>query len=168
MIEDREYPLRKLGLVDIGRLTRIVKKASQFIDRSIIENIDSFTPKMAGSFLIDYLPDAFDEIVAFLATVISLEPGVPEDVVKQKRKKSKAKEFVDPNEGTIRDPNVFPLDALPDLIAKLTEHRNVVDFFANSGAMVAGLKKLFGGSDESSTESSDDTDGPTNTSPEDD
>jgi len=188
VIEDRKYPLRKLGLLDVERLGRIVTKASKTMDKvafnavvaqraanrgkdsedSKEDEITGPSPAMWMGFISDFLPQCFDEVVAFLASIIGLGPGVSEDVVEQKRKKSKAKEFHDPNEGTIRDPEIFPLDALPALIAKLTEHRNVVDFFAKRGAMVAGLKKLFGASNKPSTESSKPTDGPTSTSPEDD
>jgi len=167
-IGDKKYPLRRLGLLDIERLAGIVSKVTKFIDRSIAANIDSFTPQMAGSFLIDYLPYATDEIFEFLATVIGLDAGVPENIVAEKRKKSKAKVFADPNEGTIRDPNVFPLSALPLLIEKLAEHPQVVDFFAGTKRLSSLLKKLIGERKGPSTESSDDTDGATNTSPGDD
>ena len=167
-IGDKKYPLRRLGLLDIERLAGIVSKVTKFIDRSIVTNIDSFTPQMAGSFLIDFLPYAFDEIVAFLATVIGLDAGVPENIVAEKRKKSKAREFQDPNDGTIRDPNVFPLGSEVKLILALAEHQDVVSFFAEAKRAPSLLKKLIGERKGPSTESSDDTDGATNTSPDDD
>lgn len=163
-IAGETYQLRRLGLVDIERLARIVAKASSFIDRSIIENVDTFTPQMAGSFLIDYLPHAFDDIVAFLATVIGLEPGYPEEAAAKKRKSGKP----DPNEGTIRDPNVFPLGSELRLIRALSEHQDVVAFFAESKGLASMLTKLLGKSSEPSTESSDDTDGQTSTSSDED
>ena len=169
-IGEKKYPLRRLGLMDIERLSAIVVKASKFVDRKVIGNIESFTEAQAGSFLLEYLPNAFDEILAFLGTVIGLDPGVPEDVVAQKRKKSKAAEFKDPNLGTMRDPDVFPLGALPALIGKLTEHQDVVDFFSESRALLSLpiLTKLRDGLKERSTKSSTATDGATSTSPADD
>jgi len=167
-IEGKSYPLRRLGVLDVDRLLGIAKRISQFVDRKVMGDIGKFTAEQAGSFLIDYLPDAFDEILTFLGSLIGLDPGLSEEVVEHKRKKSKAAEFKDPNIGTMRDPETFPLDALPALIAKLTEHRNVVDFFTAKDAMVSGLRRLFGGLKESSTESKPATDGPTSTSPEDD
>ena len=163
-IGEKKYPLRRLGLMDIERLSQIVVKASKFVDRKVMGNIDSFTAAQAGSFLVDYLPHAFDEILAFLGTVIGLDPGVPEEVVAEKRKKSK--EFKDPNVGTMRDPNVFPLSALPALIGKLTEHQDVVAFFTESRALLnlPMLKKLRDGLRERSIASKPDTDGPTDTS----
>lgn len=169
-LPDGKHPLRRLGLMDIEALTAIVVKASKFMDRKVVANIDKFTAEEVGSFLIEYLPHAFDEIVAFLATVVGLEPGMPLEVVEKKRKKSKAKEFHDPNEGTIRDPNVFPLGSEIQLITLLTEHPDVVAFFGNSKALIENgvLKNLLGLSSKPSTESNTDTDGPTDTSPEED
>ena len=156
-IEGKQYELRKLGLTDLARLLAIVTSASKYIDRSLVTNADA-NAETLGTFLIDWLPHAFDEIVAFLASVIGLDPGRSDP--------KKRKDGSDPNEGTMRDPDVFPISALPVLITKLCEHRNVVDFFAGTGAMTAGLKKLFGGSSKPSTESNIATDGPTSTSEE--
>ena len=159
-VEGKTYELRRLGVVDLNRLLGIVSKASKFVDRQIMANADGLTATEAGTFLIDYLPHAFDEIVAFLANLIGLDPGYPEGKGKNKG--------ADKNVGTMRDPDVFPISALPVLIEKVAGHPDVVGFFDGSKAMVSSLKRLFGGSDEPSTESSDDTDGPTNTSLEDD
>ena len=161
-IAGTKYELRRLGLMDIERLAKIVAKLSGYIDRKVIGG--NFTAAQAGSFLIDYLPAAFDDIVGFLATVIGLEPGVSEDVAEKKRKAGKP----DPNEGTIRDPNVFPLGSELRLIEKLTEHQDVVAFFAATKGIGRNLKTLFGRSSEPSTESKDDTDGQTSTSSGDD
>ena len=168
-IGEKEYPLRRLGLMDIERLSAIVVKASKFVDRKVMSNIENFTAAQAGSFLLEYLPHAFDEILAFLGTVIGMDPGVPEEIVAQKRKKAKG-DFKDPNLGTMRDPDVFPLGALPALIGKLTEHQDVVDFFSESRALLnlSIVKKLRDGLKERSTKSSTDTDGATSTSPADD
>jgi len=168
-IGEKKYPLRRLGLMDIERLSAIVVKASKFVDRKVMSNIESFTAAQAGSFLLEYLPNAFDEILAFLGTVIGMDPGVPEEVVEQKRKKAKG-EFKDPNLGTMRDPDVFPLGALPVLIGKLTEHQDVVAFFSGSRALLnlSIVKKLRDGLKERSTKSSTATDGATSTSPADD
>ena len=160
-IGDAKYPLRRLGLMDIEALTSIVVGASRYVDRRLIDGMDKLTPQQIGSFVIEYLPEAFDEIVAFLATVIGLDPGVSRDVVEKKHAKGKD----DPNVGTIRDPNVFPLGSEIQLISLLAEHQDVLNFFDSfTGLMKSGIvKKLTKPSSEPLTESNQDTDGPTNT-----
>ena len=167
-IGDAKYPLRRLGLMDIEALTSIVVKASQFVDRKLVIDagggIAKLTASQVGSFVIEYLPKAFDEIVEFLATVIGLDPGIPLSGIEKKRKK--AKEFTDPNVGTIRDPNVFPLGSEVQLITLLaTEHQDVLNFFDRCTALMGNsiVKKLTESLSEPSTESNQDTDGPTNT-----
>ena len=169
-IGEERYPLRRLGLMDIEALTSIVVGASRYVDRKLIGGLGKLSAQQLGSFVIEYLPNAFDEIVAFLATVIGLDPGFSRDVVEKKRDKSKAKEFTDPNLGTIRDPNVFPLGSEVKLITLLTEHQDVLNFFDSGVALMGSgiVKKLIGPLKEPSTESSPDTDGPTNISPDED
>ena len=165
-IGDVKYPLRRLGLMDIEALTSIVVGASRFVDRKLIAGMDKLSAQQIGSFVIEYLPNAFDEIVEFLSTVIGLDPGCSRDAVE--KKKSKGKD--DPNIGTIRDPNVFPLGSEVELITLLTEHQDVLNFFDKFTALTKSgiVKKLTGPSSEPSTDSKNDTAGPTNTSQEDD
>ena len=152
--------------MDIEALTSIVVGASRFVDRKLIGGLDKLSAQQIGSFVIEYLPNAFDEIVEFLATVIGLESGFSREVIAKKKAKNKP----DPNEGTIRDPNVFPLGSEVKLITLLTEHQDVLNFFDNFTALMKSgiVKRLTGPSSEPSTDSSPDTDGPTNTSQEDD
>jgi len=165
-IGDAKYPLRRLGLMDIEALTSIVVGASRYVDRKLIDGMAKLSAQQIGSFVIEYLPNAFDEIVEFLATVIGLEPGYSREVIT--RKKAKGKD--DPNVGTIRDPNVFPLGSEVQLISLLTEHQDVLNFFDNCTVLMkSGIaKRLMSPSSEPSTESKNDTDGPTNTLPDED
>ena len=165
-IGDAKYPLRRLGLMDIEALTSIVVGASRYVDRKLIGGLDKLSAQQIGSFVIEYLPNAFDEIVEFLATVISLEPGHSREVIAKKKAKGKD----DPNVGTIRDPNVFPLGSEVKLISLLTEHQDVLNFFDNFTALMKSgiVKKLTKPSSEPSIDSKTDTDGATSTSQEDD
>ncbi|GAF72760.1 unnamed protein product [marine sediment metagenome] len=167
VIEGKEYPLRKLGLVDIERLTGIVRKVSQSVDALGMVSFDEMTPQKGMEFLISFMPHAMDEVIRFLAGVIGLKPGIPFEDAETKLAKSKAENPQDPNKGTIRDPDIFPLGSEVQLIGLLAEHRNVVDFFTNSKTLFGTLKTLLGRSSEPSTESKADTDGATDTSPED-
>jgi len=147
--------------MDIEALTSIVVGASKFVDRRLVNGIDNLSPQQIGSFVIEYLPNAFDEIVSFLATVIGIDAGYSADAVA--KKKAKGKE--DPNEGTIRDPNVFPLGSEIKLITLLTEHQDVLNFFDSFTALTKSgiVKRLTKPSSEPLTESKTDTDGPMNT-----
>ena len=165
-IGEERYPLRRLGLMDIEALTSIVVGASRYVDRRLVNGMDKLTPKQVGSFVIEYLPSAFDEIVEFLATVIGLDPGVSREVMAKKKAKGKD----DPNVGTIRDPNVFPLGSEVKLIQLLTEHQDVLNFFDSFTALTKSgiVKKLTKPSSDPSTESKLDTDGQTSTLPDED
>jgi len=170
-IDDQKYPMRRLGLLDIDRLTVILRKATKSMDKAAFDavaadgdGLSAPNPSMYVGFLSEFLPVAFDEVVAFLASIIGLDPGVPFEVAEKKAKSGKT----DPNEGTIRDPNVFPASALPLAIEKLAEHPQVVDFFAGSKSLGAKLKTLIGPLSAPSTESKPDTDGQTNTSSDED
>lgn len=163
-IGEAKYPLRRLGLMDIEALTSIVVGASRYVDRRLIGGMDKLTPQQIGSFVIEYLPSAFDEIVAFLAAVIGLDPGYSRDVAAKKKSKE------NPNEGTIRDPNVFPLGSEVRLITLLTEHQDVLNFFDNCTALMKNgiVKKLISPSSEPSTESKTGMDGQMNILPDED
>lgn len=151
-------------MIDIERLIGIVEKAVAVMGRQKID-VNKFDTESGMRFLIDFLPYAFDETVEFLARVIGLKVGYPAKEAEKRRKKSNK----DPNEGTIRDPNVFPLGSELQLINALSEHQDVLNFFAEGKRFKENklLKKLRELSSTPSTESSIDMDGPTHTSQED-
>ena len=169
-VAGEDYPLRRLGLLDIERLSLIVRKILRSVDALGIKDVTKFTKEAFAGFLIDFMPEAMDEITRFLASIIDLKPGIPFEKAEEKMAKSKAKEVVDPNEGTIRDPSVFPLGSEVRLLKLLTEHPDVVAFFAESRTLkdLPILKTLTGDSSEESTEYNTDTDGQTNISPDED
>ena len=165
-IAGKKYHLRRLGLIDIERMIGIVEKAVIVAGRQEID-VQTLDTNSGMRFLIDFMPYAFDEVIEFLAGVIGLKSGYPARDAERKRKKSKTDK--DPNEGTIRDPNVFPLGAELKLINALSEHQDVLNFFAEGKKFKENklVKKLRKTLSEPSTESSTDTDGATNTSPDD-
>ena len=163
-IAGKKYPVRRLGLIDIEKMIGIVEKAVIVGGRQKV-NFDKIDTQGAMSFLIDFLPYAFDETVEFLAGVIGLKSGYAAKDAEAKRKKSKAHN--DPNEGTIRDPNVFPLGSEIKLINALSEHQDVLNFFTEGKTLMSSkiVTKLRGLSSGPSTDSSTATDGATSTSP---
>ena len=179
-IEGKKYPLRKLGLVDIERILVIVKKVSKSVDALQMTGLEDMTPQKGVQFFIDFMPYAMDEVVDFMGSVIGMKTGIPFDEAEKKRNKSRAATPQDPNEGTMRDPNVFPLGSEVKLLLLLSEHPDVVNLFTVSKAIKeipfvktytdkkdaekkekARLRKLL-------IESKLDTSGPTSTPPEDD
>lgn len=169
-VAGKDYPLRRLGLVDIERLLGIVKKVSRSVDALGIMSKKGLTIQAGIGFLIDFMPYAMDEMVRFMAGVIGLKPGIPFEDAEAKMAKSKANPPKDPNEGTIRDPDVFPLGSEVRFLNLLTEHPDVQNFFSGStilgkSEVVKKLKELWA---EPSTESNTDTDGQTSTSSDED
>ena len=178
-IEGKKYPLRKLGLVDIERILVIVKKVSKSVDALKMTSFDEMTPQKGVQFFIDFMPYAMDEIVDFMGTVIGLNPGIPFEDAEKKKKSSKADHPKDPNEGTMRDPNVFPLGSEVKLLLLLSEHPDVVNLFTVGQALKEiplvktfidkkAAKKEAALLKEQSTKSKLDTDGPTSTPQDDD
>jgi hypothetical protein len=166
-VAGKDYPLRRLGLLDIERLAGITRMVSRGMDMMKFSSVDDLTPAAMVGFLIDFIPHAMDDMARFMASMIGLKPGKPfDDDADKKAKKSGA----DPNEGTIRDPSVFPLGSEVRLLELLAEHEDVLNFFSVSkelanNSLVKKLKDRWGAL---STESSTDTDGQTNTSQGDD
>ena len=178
-IEGKKYPLRKLGLVDIERILVIVKKVSKSVDALKMTSLDELTAQKGVQFFIDFMPYAMDEIVDFMGSVIGLKTGIPFDVAEDKRKKSKADHPQDPNEGTMRDPNVFPLGSEVKLLLMLSEHPDVVNLLTVGQALKEiplvktfidkkTAKKEAALLRKQSTESKLDTGGQTNTPPDED
>ena len=74
-----------------------------------------------GTFVLDFIPYALDDVIDFIASLLGVPPGKPEEKLKDK----------ETNAGTIRDPGVFPAPAIVDVIGALIEHEDVVSFFAS-------------------------------------
>jgi len=166
-VAGENYPLRRLGLVDIERLSVIVRKVMRSVDAMQLTSVKSLNPMALAGFLIDFMPNAMDEIVRFMAGTIGLKPGIPfEDAEKKMAKKPDS----NPNEGTIRDPDVFPLGSEVRLLGLIGEHPDVLNFFSESKILKEHslVKKLKSQWDVLSTESNTDTDGQTNTSSDED
>lgn len=177
-IAGKSYKVRKLGLPQIGHLAKIYTAYSSLANRAaMLQSIDQ--PEVLGSFLIDACAIAFDEVVELLASVIGMDSGVPDKRIAKLREEhyrrnaqrlergEEALPWIPPsNEGTIRDPNTFPLYALVDLIEVVITHDDVVVFFDKFKRMSKGpaLKKLTRGLKGRSTASRKGTGGATNTS----
>ena len=176
-IAGKEYTVRKLGLQQIGYVAKIYTAYSSIAARAAM--LQSITdPTMLGSFLVDACAIAFDEVVGLLASVIGIDPGIPDKRIEKLREEHDRRNaqrvesgndelpWTPPgNDGTIRDPNTFPLDALADVIEAVIEHDDVIAFFDKFIRMLKGpaLKKLTSHLKGPSTKSKRGTDGKTST-----
>jgi len=139
--------------LDIQRIAKIYAAGAEFINRKALANMNTMAPEEVGTFILDFLPYAFDQVIELFADLISLAPGKPVDKLK----------IDETNEGTIRDPNVFPLGSEIQVIEALIAHEDVVAFFDRVKAIAKSpaLKKLTKRLSGPSTESKTATDGPT-------
>ena len=107
--------------------------------------MNTMAPEEVGTFILDFLPYAFDQVIDLLADLIGLAPGKTPEKLKGD----------ETNDGTIRDPNVFPLGAEVQVIESLIEHEDVMAFFdrvkgmAKSPALKNLTQRLKGPSTES-------------------
>jgi hypothetical protein len=157
-IAGREYTVRRLGLLDIQRVARIYAAGSAYVNRKALANMNQMSVEEIGTFVLDFIPYALDEVIEFVASLVGLKPGKSEE-------KLKADET---NEGTIRDPNVFPISGMVDVIGALIEHEDVVAFFESVKrvAKSPALKNLTARLSERSMRSKAGTGGKTNTLPD--
>jgi len=152
-IGGREYTVRRLGLLDIQRVARVWAAGAEFTHRKMLASARNLTPEEVGTFILDFVPYAMDEVIDIVASLLSIKPGKAEDKLAEG----------ETNEGTIRDPNVFPVSGLVDVISALIEHEDVVAFFesARRVAKSPALKNLTGRLKGQSTASRAVTDGRT-------
>jgi len=174
-IAGKQYKVRKLGLPEIGHLSKIYAVYSSLSARAaMLQSISD--PRLLGTFLLDACALAFDEVVELLAGIIGLDPGISDKRMEKlreehdRRNAQRAEADKDPipwnppsNEGSIRDPETFPLDALVDLIEAVIAHDDVVAFFDKFRRMLKGpaLRNLTRRLSEPSTGSKKGTDGQT-------
>ena len=176
------HELNKLGLPQIGYLAKIYSAFTLLSQRAQMLGAIK-DPTLLGTFLIDACAIAFDEVIQLLASVIGMDTGVSDkrqaklreehdrrNAQRLEQKKEELPWTPLSNKGTIRDPDVFPLPALVDLVEAVIVHDDVVAFFGKCKKMAQGplLKKLIGDLKGQLTESKEDMDGPTNTLPESD
>jgi len=156
-IAGREYKLRRLGLVDVQKAAKIVASVTGYVDRKAVANVGNMSPEEIGTFALDVIPFAFDEVIDWIAGFLEIPAG-----------KSEPGEG-ESNEGTIRDPNVFPLGSELKVVDALLDHADVDAFFG----MVRRVSEKFKAkmkptpkkrSRGGSTKSKPDTDGQTATS----
>lgn len=139
-----EYRMRRLGRLDFYNLVEILRDtfghgAIQLNVR--LRNIQISTINAQLAALIAGLPETQQKVGAFLASLIGVEPGA------------------------LDDPEKFPMGTDLIILGALTKHPDAVLFFDTARAQMEALAEMWTqiASPEPSTDSNDDTDGPTPT-----
>jgi len=125
-IEGKEYKLRRLGLLDVQRAAKIVATVVQAGGRNALANMGNVSTMEVGTYILDLLPLAMDEVIDWMADYLGIARGIVFD---------KIDEATD-NTGTIRDPDVFPLGSEIKVIEALLEHEDVQAFFGSVKRMM--------------------------------
>jgi len=141
-IAGREYKLRRLGLVDVQKAAKIVASVTGYVDRKAIANVGTMSPEEIGTFALDVIPFAFDEVIDWIAEFLGIPAGVSRErmdalfMEHRRANEVRAEKGEAPlpwnppsNEGTIRDPNVFPLGSELKVVDALLDHADVDAFF---------------------------------------
>ena len=175
LIEGNKYKVQRLGLPQIHKVARIYAAYSAFAERAAMLGAIK-SPELLGTFIIDALANAFDEVVELLASVIGIDPGIPESRIQKLKEEHDRRNaqrlehgkdelpWVAPsNEGTIRDPNVFPLGSELEVVEAIVEHQDIDAFFARLRSLMGSkaLKSLGQRLNKRSTASKRDTGGQT-------
>jgi len=109
-IEGREYTLRRLGLPDVFRVSRILGRGV-----AMLTNAGEFTVGQIVQVLIGSLTANEDEVLTLIADVL----GVTRD--------------------ELNDPAVFPMPCVIDVLDALAKHQDLVGFVTRVQAMVERL-----------------------------
>lgn len=136
-IAGQTYSVRRLGLLDIKWLAELLAGGTGYIEGLLAKRggVEGLSPEAVGSLIIGYIPEAFDEIADWMASVIGMDKDA------------------------IRDPDQFPLGSEIQVVEAIVEHEDVTAFFdrARKLAKHPGLTKML--SRKRSTSSKSDTGG---------
>lgn len=113
-IEGKQYNIRRLGIADTFKLTRILSIGVSMMGGSI----ESMNAKSAAMALFAAIPRAEKEIIDLLASLIGVKPE------------------------EIRDPDLFPMGSEIAIIEELVKHQDMQAFFTRLGKMIEGNPAL--------------------------
>ena len=102
-IEGKTYTVRRLGIPDMFTVIRILGVGvKQLGSMGGLQSLDSASVALA---LVAAIPHAEDEIMDLLADIVGVDGA------------------------DIRNPDIFPIDAIVDIIGVLAEHQDLKAFF---------------------------------------
>jgi len=109
-IKGRQYKVRRLGVSDVFKLGRILAVGAAGIGKEIGKL--EMNPGVLAGLLIVSFPYAEDQCIEFIASIIGVKV---ED---------------------LKDPELFPVDSILDILKVLAEHEDVKAFFTKLGALL--------------------------------
>jgi len=109
-IKGREYKVRRLGIADIFKLGRILAVGAAGMGKEIGKM--ELNPGMLAGLLIVSFPYAENQCMEFIAGIIGVKV---ED---------------------LKNPELFPVDSILDILKVLAEHEDVKAFFTKLGALL--------------------------------
>ncbi len=110
VINDKEYKMRRLGIVDTFALARIIGVGAAGIGKELVDL--EMTPDVAIGLLIVGFPYASKEILDLFASLLGVKPE------------------------EIRNPNLFPMGSEIEIIKALADHIDVKAFFTKSAELM--------------------------------
>lgn len=117
-IKGRKYKVRRLGVSDVFKLGRILAVGAAGMGKEIGKM--ELNPGMLAGLLIVSFPYAEDQCLEFIASIIDVKI---ED---------------------LKDPELFPVDSILDILKVLAEHEDVKAFFTKlTGLLKAPVFKEF-------------------------
>lgn len=120
-IEGKTYTIRRLGIPDMFTVIRILGVGvKQLGSMGGLQSMDSASVALA---LVAAIPHAEDEIMDLLADIVGVDGA------------------------DIRNPDIFPIDAIVDIIGVLAEHQDLKAFFTRLQALAKAnpaLQKVMG------------------------
>jgi hypothetical protein len=120
-IEGKTYTVRRLGIPDMFTVIRILGVGvKQLGTMGGLQSLDSASVALA---LVAAIPYAEDEILDLLADIVGVDGA------------------------DIRNPDIFPIDAIVDIIGVLAEHQDLKAFFTRLQALAKAnptLQKVMG------------------------
>jgi len=120
-IEGKTYTVRRLGIPDMFTVIRILGVGvKQLGTMRGLQSLDSTSVALA---LVAAIPYAEDEIMDLLADIVGVDGA------------------------DIRNPDIFPIDAIVDIIGVLAEHQDLKAFFTRLQALAKAnpaLQKVMG------------------------
>lgn len=118
-IQGVTYPLRHLGLADVFKLAKIVSVGATGLGMALPKFDLKDDPEVIGktvtTLLVAGLPYAEDIALDLFASIVGVKPEV------------------------IRDPEVFPMASLVDIVHSLAKHEDLLSFFGKLGLMMQGM-----------------------------
>ena len=120
-IEGKTYTVRRLGIPDMFTVIRILGVGvKQLGSMGGLQSLDSASVALA---LVAAIPYAEDEILDLLADIVGVDGA------------------------DIRNPDIFPIDAIVDIIGVLAEHQDLKAFFTRLQGLAQAnpaLQKMMG------------------------